>query len=327
MSHEVETMFSVGRPAWHGLGHVPLTHPDRETAIKLAGHDFTIIEAPIITAPIRLDNGEISTSHQDGRFKAQIRSDNGHLLSIVKKTFTPIQPVVLWDTIDALVGLPNVQYETAGVLRKGENLWVLAKIDEPLEIPGDPSPLFPYVLVTSYNDGRGGFTGRRVLERVVCRNTLSAAEYESNQSGRVFTFAHRGDVMARIEQAREVLNGVRADVAAQAAELRELCGISIDERRREIFLAKFVPAPAAKVVSDRVLANVEETRQTIRNILDSPTCEGIRENGYGLFQATVEYLDHFRKAHNKETAFRRNLLEPKPFKERAAAWIRELETV
>lgn len=326
------SVFSVREPMWHGLGIIKDDYPGREEAMADAGHTFTLVESPVVPMPVMLENGTMIQATQADNFKALVRSDNAHTLAVVKISYTPIQPVVLWDAIDVIVDQPNVRYETAGTLGKGEVLWVLAKLDEPIWMEGggrrDPSPIFPYVLVSSYNDGRGSFTGRTVLTRVVCQNTVKAAESESDASGRVFKFAHRGDVMARIEEAREVLKGTKAEMAAHISEMQDLLKLRIDEPKRELFLKRFVPEPsAADVISDRVRGNIDEARAQIRAILNSETCKDVEDTGYGLYQASVEFLDHVRRAHNKESAFRRTILEPKPFKARALKWIRELEKV
>lgn len=41
MAAEVETMFSVRERPWHGLGTIVEEAPDSETALKLAGLDFS----------------------------------------------------------------------------------------------------------------------------------------------------------------------------------------------------------------------------------------------------------------------------------------------
>lgn len=42
-----ETGFFVRKPAWHEQGIVLDYYPGREEAMKLAGHDFKVVERPI----------------------------------------------------------------------------------------------------------------------------------------------------------------------------------------------------------------------------------------------------------------------------------------
>src|SRR5690242_8795690 len=50
MSAEFEQGFFVRVPAWHGLGTVLDDYPGREEAMRLAGHDWDIVELPSFTA-------------------------------------------------------------------------------------------------------------------------------------------------------------------------------------------------------------------------------------------------------------------------------------
>ena len=42
------------------------------------------------------------------------------------------------------------------------------------------------------------------------------------------------------------------------------------------------------------MANVEAARGQFTEILNGPTCEGIKTSGYGLVQAAIEYSQHYR---------------------------------
>ena len=85
--------------------------------------------------------------------------------------------------------------------------------------------------------------------------------------------------------------------------------------------------PEAKVVTDRQIRNIETARQTVRNILASDTCETINGTGFGLVQASGEYLDFYRKTRDKETLFRRQLMRPSALKAQAIQLVKEVATV
>ena len=47
MSALFESGFFVRKPAWHGLGVVLDEFPGREEAMRLAGHNFTVVEVDV----------------------------------------------------------------------------------------------------------------------------------------------------------------------------------------------------------------------------------------------------------------------------------------
>lgn len=49
MAHEVETMFSTRTTPWHGLGNVVSEAPDSETALRMAGLDWNVLQKDVYT--------------------------------------------------------------------------------------------------------------------------------------------------------------------------------------------------------------------------------------------------------------------------------------
>ena len=93
----------------------------------------------------------------------------------------------------------------------------------------------------------------------------------------------------------------------------------------ERFITAFFPAPPAGMASNRVLANLDESRRRYREILASPTVAGagIAGTAYGLVQAAGEYADHVRGSRSWETRVKRSLLSPEPLKAQALRMVRE----
>lgn len=51
MSADFESGFFVREPAWHGMGTVIKDAPDSKTAIKVAGLDWKVLQAPMCAMP------------------------------------------------------------------------------------------------------------------------------------------------------------------------------------------------------------------------------------------------------------------------------------
>ena len=104
----------------------------------------------------------------------------------------------------------------------------------------------------------------------------------------------------------------------------ELLGMPIDARQRELFVREFVPAPPDGLISDRVMANVEQARTAVRAILASETTAGVAHTAYGLVQAAGEYLDHVRGARSWESRLNRTMMRPEPLKAKALRLVRSI---
>jgi len=321
--------FSVREPMWHGLGEIVQEYPGRERAMQLAGHDFTVVEHQIHKghqivggepAPAALFAGPTVPG-----WKALVNGNTGAVLNIARDSYTVVQNSTLWDIVDAIVDQPNVRYETAGILRDGAVLWVLAWLDEPQTVTGDDSPIYPFVIVSTTHDGSGATDAAAVSVRVVCWNTFSAATEESKRSGRRFTFRHTANVMERIQDARLALQGIRLDNLEFLALSEELVQLKATPAARELFLTEFIPTPPEALISDRVAANIDEARAAVRSILDGPTvAEGVRDTAYGLFQGGIEYLDHYRRAKSPETRFGRTILRQEKAKDKLVSLVRSV---
>jgi hypothetical protein len=73
MAANVETMFSVREKPWHGLGTIVAEAPASAEALKLAGLDWKVVQAPIYTG-----RGE-----EVAGYKANLRDTDRQVLGVV----------------------------------------------------------------------------------------------------------------------------------------------------------------------------------------------------------------------------------------------------
>jgi hypothetical protein len=161
--------------------------------------------------------------------------------------------------------------------------------------------------------------------RIVCSIiTFRAAELEGDRTGATFSFAHRRNWHARIDEAREAVTGARREMARYRELAEQLLGIPVTAQQRERFVRQFIPAPPEGLATGRVARNVEEARQAVRAILGSPTTAPVADTAYGLVQAAGEHLDHVRRARTWETRLGRTLIRPEPLKAKALTLVRDI---
>ena len=137
MSANVETMFYVSNEEnerfvpWHGLGVSVEEAPTSKEAIELAGLNWKVESKPVFN-----ENNEVIPG-----FIANTRNTDGKVFGIVSNRYNIVQNEDAFSFTDSLIG-DGVRYETAGSLREGKTVWLLAKMPE-RKILGDK--IDPYI--------------------------------------------------------------------------------------------------------------------------------------------------------------------------------------
>lgn len=325
--------FSVRETPWHGLGEVYAEYPTREVAQHDAGHDYTVyeVEQPVARIPRELppldDEGNPTSTLKvdtasDFDFDELIVPGVKSLLAVYndgRREMLPVVPNesfgifqndVAWDVVDALVGkVDQIRYETALKLEDGTHS-VLAWLDEPSTIPGDDSEVYQWVNVSwGFKPGQP-LSARATSVRTVCWNTQTMAEMQGKRTGLNYTFKHSKYVKERIADAMEAIRQGGEQHKENIRMMTELAAIVISPAQREEFVREFIfPTDKESILTDRVLGNVEASRQKLRQVWNSMTMPPAHElTAYGLMLAGGEYLDHIRGYRNTNTYFGRSML-------------------
>lgn len=334
-----ESGFCVRQPSWHGqetlLADYPADWPEARTLAGLTwepeivpvyrGTEWTAVEidGTLVMQPTKFE--EVPNS------KLVQRDDNQTPLGVVSDQFGLITHEQMGEIMEAILGQANVKYETAGSVKGGGTVWALIRLDEPYTCPGDIGPdgqpvqTFPFLALLNSHNGAGSCKVVFTQVRVVCWNTVQAADAEGERHGRQYSFRHVGNPMERVEDAMHALMGLRADAARWQQVAAELYGMPVDEQMKSRFVSEFIPMPPAGVVSDRVMGNVRRDQTTFMRLLnESETNVALSNTGLGLFNASCEFLDHVRGYQNSDTYMNRTMLRAEPMKAKALSMVREL---
>lgn len=314
MSHEItqsDGMFTTRLAAWHGLGTVFEDYPKREEAQAIA-HPWEPVEEPLFRKALSMDDeGNTYEQFEEAPgFKANVRSDSADLLGVVSDSYTTVTNSELWDVAEAIEGSgADVMYETGGSLKGGQKVWVLLRLNEPIAIKGDPrGETIPYYALQNSHDGMGAFRGQAVTTRIVCANTARVADLDAKARGTEFTFRHTKNVGDRIEQARVALASWRTSVQDWQDQMEYLIGQKTEPGIAGAYLDRFLPMPSEALITERVRNNIIRDRKAWLDAYNGVTGEGIKDTAYGLVQASVEFLEWGRRAHNAESRFQRSFL-------------------
>ena len=111
MSAEFESGFFVREPAWHGMGVVIKDAPDSKTAIKVAGLDWKVLQAPMCAMPDDEDEGFFTD------LLCNYRDTDHAILGFVSDRYEIVQNEEAFEFTDSLLDNDDVKYETAGSLQ------------------------------------------------------------------------------------------------------------------------------------------------------------------------------------------------------------------
>lgn len=279
MSHEVESMFTVGAAPWHGLGVRLENPPTIADAIRLAGLDWKVSKVPLCR----------SDSFAQIPMFATVRSSDQLYLGCVGPQWTPLQNEQAFAWFDPFIASGECSLEAAGSLREGRHVWVLAKINrDPLTVTGDDA-VEAYLLLSNAHDGsrvaRCGFTPIRV----VCQNTLSAAHAEG--ASKLLRVRHTANIDLAMREVRDVINVMHGTFSASIEQMRSLArkGCNVDDLRKyvdRVFRAK--NADLTETDSERALKS-----DRLFDSIEPLFLKGRGNRGetyWDAFNAVTEYL-------------------------------------
>lgn len=283
MAANVETMMYVREKPWHGLGTRVEEAPTSADALRLAGLDWTVDRHDV-----HLPTGAVIPN-----YKANVRSSDGSVLGVVSDQYKIVQNVDAFAFTDALIGgdVP-VRYDTAGSLRGGRKIWLLAKLPD-TEIVGDKTE--PYLCFSNTHDGSGAIRVCMTPVRVVCNNTLNIA---LNGAKRSWSVRHTGDIQAKLHEARMCLDMANKYMDRLGEYADQMANKSVtDEQIAKILDEMF---PVSEESSDREKKNAEKARTEYMICYFAPDIAKFRGTAWGALNAMSDMVGH--NAPRRQTA-------------------------
>jgi phage/plasmid-like protein (TIGR03299 family) len=289
MSHALEivngqaSMMYVGATPWHGLGQKLNENPSIKEAIEAAGLNWKVE-----TQNLFLADGTQAPS------KAVVREGKNDILGVVGPGYTPLQNIEAFEFFQDFLDSNQASLHTAGSLRDGKRIWVLAKINKSnMEIvKGDE--IEKYVLLSNSHDGtmsvRAGFTPIRV----VCANTLGMAHAKRGGSN-LIRLKHTKNLKQNLENVAEIMNLANQQFEATAEQYRALASSDINQSDLEKYVKLVFVGPgyekmeqAGKKPARDVLPKVVELFENGRGA----QLPGVRGTYWAAYNAVNEYLGY-----------------------------------
>ncbi len=285
-------MAYAGKTPWHGLG-TAVDHPmTAAEAIELAGLDWEVESQSVFILP---GDGKGNPVLVPGK-QALVRSDNEEVLQIFSDTYVPVQNKEAFTFFDGVVGSGEAIYETAGSLKGGRRIWILAKLPGDLDI-GDGDLLEKYILLANSHDGTMRVTMKITPIRVVCKNTLEVA-----LGGDALKFRHTSNILNKMNDTREFLGLAEAHFELFMRNAERLAAKAFTEGNvRDIAAKVFDFEVPHGVVRDSADLPKQAPRKiaAANRVVELWSGEGrgaamstAHGTAWGAFNAFTEYFDH-----------------------------------
>lgn len=293
MAHELDfnqdgiaRMFSVNTVPWHGLGRVLDDPPTVAEALKLAGLDWPVslrklfIEQPSLTA------GTSFIPTKTGF--AVVRDSDGAILGIVGDRYKPLQNADALNFFDPFVTSGAVSLETAGALKGGRKVWILARVKgaEADVVKGDT--VKAYLLLSNSHDGSTTIQVCFTPIRVVCANTLRAADSQNNGILRIYHTKSAPDVLKAVG---ETIDFLTQSFAATVEQYQFLAHAPMARTDVEKYI-KRVFAPTEDVNSDETAKRIVNEVTPLLFTGRGTDVPGVQGTVWGAYNAVTEYLNY-----------------------------------
>lgn len=274
-----------GKP-WHGLGEALDKPATAQEAIEAAGLDWEVEAVPVY----------LMDSNQDGfhRIPNQFsitRMDRGESLGIVSGRYQTIQNRDCFKFFDGIVGQGKAIYHTAGSLRGGERVWLLAKLPTEAFVTPDDQ-IDNYVLLCNSHDGKQALKVMYTPIRVVCDNTLTAAMTRSGMQARVL---HNGNIKGQFKTAAELLGLVHKDVEETVVVYKKMAAKNLTVSDVTGYFESVIPDnPNAKRTT-----RTENVRSQLLELFENGTgnnLPGVKGTVWAAYNAVTEHIDHYSKS-------------------------------
>lgn len=291
---------------WHHLGTAMAGLQTASTMLTAADADFDVV----LTRVAAIDNDGKIILNPDGTTvviedsRATIRvNPNGTFdgLSTVGTRFVIQQNSEALSRALDIVGASDgdAVVDTCGVLDHGREFFACLDLGELVIDPlGVGDKIQRYLLVRNGHDGKTPITFANTSVRAVCKNTVMVGMSVAQS---VFTARHTRNADIAIEEARTILKmsiswAENFKKAAEKLLAIDMTPLKIAKVIKHVF-------PANNTETDRQKENREEIWSMVNGLyVNKNNAGGYGNNGWSMFNAVGEYLDHYRKADSTDRA-------------------------
>ena len=299
MAHNLATkadgtaaMAYLGATPWHRLGSTitPEMARDRKVVQAIAGIDFEVDTFPVYYVNALGEYVAVPDR------QAVRRTDTGEYVSTVGRDYQVRQYDDAFSILDDAIRDYGVWIETAGLLGRGEQAWMLASMEGSVDVlaKGGRDTINGRFLVGSSHNGSQAHYGKLTPTRVVCNNTLTAALNDGQEF--LINIPHTKGQDAQLAEARKLVTRMAAALKTTGETFTKLAAATWTRDAIVNYIATVLPAEADKAPTKQLL----EKREEVLNLVStSPGADLAGQTAWGAYNAITYFVDHARAADAK----------------------------
>ena len=273
--HNINSMMYVGDKPWHGLGTKLDKVATSAEAIVAAGLDWKVEKRPLYAG-----FGNDEWKQLPWKF-ATCRMDTKQPLGVVGSIYRPLQNTEAFSFFDAIVGVKEAMYHTAGALGDGERVWILAKLPGYVRVMKDDISE-KFLLLVNSHDGSKAAQMMFTPIRVVCQNTLNVALGGAEIQAKV---RHTTNMGTRIDEVRETLGIINQKFTLFEEAAKQLAVTQLTKGAWTAYLQGLKLAPKSREEATTRLQNITEDVTRLFESGKGATMVSAKGTAWGAFNA------------------------------------------
>jgi len=283
MPANINSTMYVNEAPWHKRG-ARLDQPATAAeAITAGGMDWEVQLQPLYTGdgrtvPVKDRRVVCRTDRLD-------QADGGQL-GVVGRNFTPLQNREAFGFLDPVVGEGAAIYHTAGSLRGGRQIWLLAKLPGEVRVVND-DVAEKFVLLSNSHDGTSAVRVGITPIRVVCQNSLNLAI--RGMGG--LSIRHQPDVLVRVKEAWRLLGFVHQAFETAGGVMQRMATVPMLNNRLDEYFNAVMPTPAD---DDELRIKVQARHGRFTDLFetgDGNNIAGTRGSLWAAYNAITQWVD------------------------------------
>jgi phage/plasmid-like protein (TIGR03299 family) len=219
------------------------------------------------------------------------RMDTGAELGMVRKRYNPLPNREAFDFADALAADGTGRWTHAGMQQGGKKLFMTMLLEEQFMVLGQ-NAFSVYLFMSGAHDGTRSLKGFVTPVNAFCTNQTNIIT--ANNVGQ-FTIQHTSSMHDKLADAATAIRNAGAYSELLKAEAEALAATHITDDKARYMLLSVIPERRPK--------REEMTDGVMHLFKTSPTVADYRNTGWGLLNATTEYLDHVKTQRNGNARF------------------------
>lgn len=258
-----------------------------------ARYTYPVSEQENLTIGLPVDNKVGVVKTHDGE---------ASVIGVVGNKYKIVQNMEVFGAMDALVDCGDARYTAAGEYNNGASVWMLLELPTGVNVANDPHCAF--LLVKTSHDGSSSVIVKPIIERLFCSNQINRIVMGKNKNAFTYTMKHTQNNNLSVADIRNITQLTYESIALYESVASDLGAKQVARDKAREYFNKVFPLPKiAENVDYHLLTQGEKRAMTIATearerswhiYSESDTQENIRGTAFGLWQAVIEYADHWK---------------------------------